>query len=188
MRVALWTIGAVLALALLTLGPLLEPVVLAPALARSDAASIRDIGRLMQLTGRTERARELYEVQLCPLLCGDEAANPGLARLVEERYGGEPQPAQWARYLPWRPLDTRLKTAPGTPPNPLLGRVLLDLACIYEDRRDYAHMRHILHALRFSLEAGALAADEHLERELRAAFRRDVICPSPPQEPGFFWW
>lgn len=187
MRIALRVVSCIVLLGFLLVGPLLEPLVLAPALRNREAewapGVIHGVGRIMEYTGRRDRARELYETELYFAYRGDEAVNPGLAELVAYKYSAQDDPDAWAAFIPWRTHPYRVRGepapawigGPGARPHPRLARVLLDLAEIYEDRREYTPMRHIHHALRHCFEAGVFTDPEaraELEEVLKDGPRR----------------
>lgn len=167
-------------------GPGLEPIFLKRAIERKTEPWapkwMLNIARLEEWTFRRKRAKELYENEFYWAYRGNESINEGLAALVEELYSEQDDPDRWKYFLPWKVapyLDAADEAGKKQPewiggefakPHKLMGPMLLRLARMYEDDRDYISMRHIHKAVKYCFKD-----DAEVVTQVDEAIRRDSV-------------
>lgn len=185
-KVTLLVILAVVGLAVAAGGPGIEKFFLKPAMDKKTepwaAKRVLQVCQVMEWTARRQRAFEIYETDFYFNWRGDESKLQGLKNFVEQKYAGEDDPEAWAYFVPWQIHPYLGKEEPppawvggeGAKPHAVFPRGMLNLIEIYEDRRTYTPMRHILHALRHCFETGEFTQAD-VKIDLEDAIKRDAM-------------
>lgn len=182
-KITLLVIVLIVGAAIAGAGPGLEPFFLKRAIAHKTepwaAKRMLDIAKLEEMTFRRKAARRIYEEEFYWAYRGNEAANEGLQKMVEEQYASRDDvndPERFQYFLPWKNwsyIDS------GTTPPPWVGgefakpdkyfaQGMLRLARQLEDDHDYVNMRHLHQAILY-----ALSDDPKIKAEIEEAIKRD---------------
>lgn len=185
-KVTLLIILVVVGLAVFAAGPGIEKFFLKPALDKKTepwaAQRVLQVCRTMEWTARRARAHEIYENEFYFNWRGDESKLQGLRNWVEQKYSDQDDPDAWGYFLPWKvqPYLNSEQEQPawiggeGASPHQLFPKGMLFLARIYEDKRDYIPMRHILRSLEECFKTGEFTQAEE-KADLEEAIKRDAV-------------
>lgn len=182
-KITLLVIVVVVGLLVVGAGPGLEPVFLKRAIERKNepwaAKRMLDIAKLEEMTFRRKAARRIYEDEFYWAYRGNEAANEGLQKMIEEQYETRDDIDDAERYRYFLPYKVWPHLDAGTQPPPWVGgefakpdktfaEGMLRLARQMEDDHDYVNMRHLHQAILY-----ALSDDPKIKAEIEESIKRD---------------